>query len=125
MARFGAISMEEAIDPKPTDSFMQRKADAQEEVEHLQRECQRLKEERKQTARHITVAELPEEERFEQLSTPSKHLIDTIKMVAYRAETAMANQLREIISRPDEARTLLTHLCHRNFQISYSPTDLI
>jgi hypothetical protein len=31
-------------------------------------------------------------------------------MVAYRAETAMANVLREVISRPDEARTLLRAL---------------
>jgi len=56
------------------------------------------------------VTELPEEEYFEQLSTPGKHLIDTIKMVAYRAETAMANQLRETIIRPDEARSLLRML---------------
>jgi hypothetical protein len=110
MARFGAMNMEESIDPKPTEAFMQQKADVREEIEHLQKDCQRFKEERKQTARHITVAELPEEERFEQLSTPSKHLIDTIKMIAYRAETAMANQLRETISRPDEARSLLRAL---------------
>jgi len=110
MALFGAISMEETIDPKPTESFMQRKAAMQEDIEQLQNECQEFKEKRKQTARHITVAELPEAERFEQLSTPSKHLIDTIKMIAYRAETAMANQLRENISRPDEARTLLREL---------------
>jgi len=110
MAQFGAMNMEESIEPKPAESFMQQKADVREEIEHLQKDCQRLKEERKQTARHITVAELPEKDRFEQLSTPSKHLIDTIKMVAYRAETAMANQLREEISRPDEARSLLRAL---------------
>ena len=40
----------------------------------------------------------------------SLDLVDTIKMVAYRAETAMANQLRETISRPDEARSLLRML---------------
>ena len=56
------------------------------------------------------MGELPEQERFEQLSTPSKHLIDTIKMIAYRAETAMANQLRETMSHPDEARRLLQAL---------------
>ncbi len=110
MAKFGSMNMEETIDPKPTESFIQRKADIQEEIEHLQKDCEQLKEARKQTAKHITVAELPEEERFEQLSTPSKHLIDTIKMIAYRAETAMANELRETISRPDEARSLLRAL---------------
>jgi len=33
--------------------------------------------------------------------------VDTIKMIAYRAETAMANLLRETLSRPDEVRSLL------------------
>ena len=62
---------------------------------------------RKQTKKHITVGELPEEERFDQLRTQSKYLIDAIKMVAYRAETAMANICRQTMSRPDEARSLL------------------
>jgi len=110
LAQFGAMNMEEAIDPEPVESFLQRKADLQEEIGHLQNEIQTLKEERKGTARHITVDELPEQERFQQLSTPSKHLIDTLKMIAYRAETAMANLLRETMSHPDEARSLLRAL---------------
>lgn len=34
-------------------------------------------------------------------------MIETIKMVAYRAETAMAQTLKEKMSRQDDARTLL------------------
>jgi len=49
---------------------------------------------------------------FERLRTalPGKQLIDAIKMIAYRAETAMANSLREHLKRPDEARRLLQSL---------------
>jgi hypothetical protein len=50
---------------------------------------------------------LPEESRFRRLSTHSKQLLDTLKMVAYRAETAMANILAPFLARPDEARSLL------------------
>jgi hypothetical protein len=110
LAQFGAMNMEEEIDPKPVESFLQRKADLQEEIEHLQKEIHALKKERKNTARHITIDKLPEEEQFQKLSTPSKHLIDTIKMIAYRAETAMANLLRETMTHPDESRTLLRAL---------------
>jgi hypothetical protein len=56
------------------------------------------------------VHDLPEDQKFKQLSTQSKHLVDTIKMTAYRAETAMANSLRETMSHPDKARTLLRAL---------------
>ncbi|MCP3868893.1 MAG: hypothetical protein GY703_12510 [Gammaproteobacteria bacterium] len=107
LAQFGAMNLEEAIDPEPVASFLQRKADLQEEIEHMQNEILTLKGERKDTARHISMDELPEEERFQRLSTSSKHLIDTIKMIAYRAETAMANLLRETMSHPDEVRGLL------------------
>jgi len=82
----------------------------QEEIETLQHNLDTLKAKRKQTPHHITVEELPEEARFRQLSTQSKHLLDTVKMIAYRAETAMANALREHLTRPDEARCLLRAL---------------
>ena len=62
---------------------------------------------RKATKRHITYDELPKEARFDRLSTQSKHFIDTIKMVAYRAETAMAQILRRKMTRHDDARSLL------------------
>ncbi|PZN87464.1 MAG: hypothetical protein DM484_00310, partial [Candidatus Methylumidiphilus alinenensis] len=67
---------------------------------------------RKDTPKHVTLGELPEAERFKQLGTQSKHLIDTLKMIAYRSETAMANSLREQdqMARPDEARSLLQAL---------------
>ena len=81
-----------------------------EEIETLQHALETLKARRKDTPQHISVDELPEEARFRQLSTHSKHLVDTIKMIAYRAETAMANSLREHLTRPDEARRLLRAL---------------
>jgi len=110
LAKFGAMNMEGEIDPKTVEAFLQRKADLQEEIEHLQKELETLKAARKETARHIAIDELPEEEKFQKLSTPSKHLIDTIKMIAYRAETAMANLLRDKMKHPDESRSLLRAL---------------
>jgi len=73
---------------------------------------------RKATPKHIKMNELPEAERFNQLSTPSKHLVDTLKMIAYRAETAMANLWREHRSHPDEARSLLQALYRTEAAIS-------
>ena len=106
LANFGAINLEEPIEPAHVEPFMRRKATLQEEIDVLQTELATCKAERKATPHHITIDELPQEARFHQLSTQSKHLIDTIKMIAYRAETAMANSVREHLSRPDEARRL-------------------
>ncbi|HME22133.1 MAG TPA: hypothetical protein VKI44_12480, partial [Acetobacteraceae bacterium] len=43
----------------------------------------------------------------DRLSTQSKHLVDTIKMIAYRAETAMVQIVRQKMTRRDDARSLL------------------
>jgi len=110
LAKFAAMTLEEPIEPKHVEPFMRRKAALQEEIETLQHQLDALKAERKETPHHIRVDELPEQARFRQLSTQSKHLLDTIKMIAYRAETAMANSLREHLKRPDEARRLLRAL---------------
>jgi hypothetical protein len=77
----------------------------------MDQEINTLKTQRKGTPHHIDVGELPPEQQFKKLATASKHLVDTIKMVAYRAETAMANILRGHQFRSDEARQLpaLTH----------------
>ena len=110
LARFAAMTLDEPIEPKHVEPFLRRKAALQEDIETLQLDLNALKEKRKETPHHITVEELPEEARFRQLSTQSKHLLDTVKMIAYRAETAMANSPREHLKRPDEARCLLRAL---------------
>ena len=55
---------------------------------------------------------LPEEHRFERLRVEGKHLIDTIKMIAYRAETATVNILKEdwSLHEADEARSLMREI---------------
>jgi hypothetical protein len=106
-AEFGAINLEDDIEPKKVEAFAQRKSELQEALAGLRKEVDDLKAQRKATKRHITYKELPEEARIERLSTQSKHLIDTIKMIAYRAETAMVQIIREKMTRHDDARSLL------------------
>lgn len=52
------------------------------------------------------MGDLPAAERFERLRIHSKHLVDPIKMIAYRAETAMAYVLQETMARhlPERGR---------------------
>jgi hypothetical protein len=109
-AQFGALSIDGAIEQEHVEAFTTKKAALQEEVETLRAQVASLKATRKETPRHLAFKDLPEEQRFKQLSTHSKHFVDAIKMISYRAETAMANSLRESLARPDEARTLLRAL---------------
>jgi prepilin-type processing-associated H-X9-DG protein len=81
-----------------------------EAIELLQHDLEQLKAQRKQTPKHIRYSQLPEPDRFRALAPTRKHFLDTIKMIAYRAETAMAGILREHLAHPDETRTLLREL---------------
>ena len=47
---------------------------------------------------------------FLHVLTERKHFIDTIKLIAYRAETSMASLLRDKLSRADDARALLRQI---------------
>lgn len=106
-AAFGALRLAGDPDVRQVAAYEHRQAELHAESEHLQAQLATLKTERKGVPRHITVGDLPPEARFERLRIQSKHLVDTIKMIAYRAETAMASVLQEAMARPAEARSLL------------------
>jgi hypothetical protein len=106
-AQFGGLGLDGDIDPARVETYERKKAGLQEEAEQLRMEIAALKGKRKTVKRHITFGELPEDAKFERLKVSSKHLIDTVKMVAYRSETAMAHTLKEKMSRQDDARALL------------------
>jgi len=82
------------------------------EIEEETVAIEQLKTERKESSKHIEIKELPEEDQFMKLAHRSKHFIDTLKIVAYRAETAMANTVREPLGphHQDEARTFARKL---------------
>lgn len=82
-------------------------AELLEEIEFFEHELTQLKEIRKGLKRHVTIAELPESEKFKSLAKDKKLIIDTVKMIAYRAETAMVGMIRKYMSRKDDARALL------------------
>jgi hypothetical protein len=109
-AQFGALVLSEDPTDSEVQGFQQRKGYLREEIENLDRQIEQLKQSRKDTPHHIPVKLLPEEDRFTRLRTERKHFVDTIKMIAYRAESSMASLLREHIVRADDARALLRQI---------------
>jgi hypothetical protein len=87
--------------------YQQKKAQLQEQIEHLGKQLEQIKQQRLQTPHHVLVGKLPEAERFPRLLCERKHFLDTIKLSSYRAETSMACVLREALSRDQDARAWL------------------
>lgn len=109
-AEFGGLILHEPIEPARVERWGTKKVALQEEITGLDKELGALKERRKDIPSHLSFKDLPEDQRFERLAVQSKHFIDTIKMIAYRAETAMVHVLRDQMAKHDEARSLLRGL---------------
>jgi hypothetical protein len=107
-AEYGALILDEEIDPEKVETWLARKTGLQNEIEVAEKEVNELKVQRKAQKRKVTLAELPAHQRFLPLNQRSKHFVDMIKIVAYRAETAIAQILAERIHiwHRDEARGL-------------------
>jgi len=86
------------------------KAELVEAIEPLEEEMAEIKRQLKTTPSHLEWDALPASEKFERLAPSRKQLVDTVKMIAYRAETAMASIVRESLARTDDARSLLRDL---------------
>ena len=106
-AQFGSMQLTGDIEPDHVQRYERNKATLHQEIECLQVDVDGIKQARKATPHHIKAADLSEEDRFRCLSTRTKGFIDTIKMIAYRAETAMTHIVRETLTRIDDARSLL------------------
>ena len=106
-AQFGARSLPALAEPETAARYEQEKGQLLEQIGQQETQLAELKRQRQATPRHLAWKELPEKERFPQLRTTKKHFVDTIKLIAYRAETALAQVMREKLARSDDARALV------------------
>jgi hypothetical protein len=79
-------------------------------IGQMEAELSAIKERKKQTSHHITWEELPEQDRFRKPMLGRKRLVDAVRMIAYRAETAMCAPLRPRGMENTAARRLLQDL---------------
>ena len=115
LSQFGALTLELSDERvKEDDARFQRcllkKSELGETVEFYKKQLEALK--RKQTGvdTHIPMARLPEDEKYSSLAIEKKHIMDMIKMIVYRAETAMAVLIEPDLTRRKETRALLRQI---------------
>lgn len=116
-AQFNALSLKEPLESGPVARYETQKAELHQSIADLGRELGQRKAERRPLPKRVPIGELPEPERFQRLLPERKHFIDTIKMIAYRAETAMASLLRQWLVRDHDVRALLRHIFHNEVDL--------
>jgi hypothetical protein len=89
---------------------IQKQAERLEDIQRLESDLAALRTQRNHVERKVPLSSLPENERPRQLAPLRKALTDTVKMIAYRAETALVGLLRPHLAKEDEARALIREL---------------
>lgn len=107
-ARFYPLAqqaMDNPIDEIPalTDKQMQYK----QMLDRLKEQEAKLVEERKQIPARIKLEQMPDQTRYNKLKTESKILMNIIKMICYRAESALASLVTPYLSRAREEKRML------------------
>jgi transposase len=120
-AKYAALELHPEMDDKKMAKWKRQKAELVEEIEYVEHDLEHLKVQIKETPKHIDWQDLEKEDKFEKLKPNRRSLTDTIKMIAYRAETAMVNIVREELSREDDARALIRDLCQSETDILPNP----
>ena len=86
------------------------RADRLQDIQRLEADAVDLRLTRRNTPKKVPLASLPETERPRQLAPLGKMLTDTVKMIAYRGETALVGLLRPHLAKEEEARALVREL---------------
>ncbi len=111
ISKFGVIALEmETSNSLAIERAMIQKAELQENIESYKNQLTELKARKHSMPSHITIAQLPDGEKFHSLAYEKKYIMDTIKMIAYRAETAMALMMSSELSAVSDNRALLRQI---------------
>ena len=92
------------------EAWMDKKSAIVDSIAGLHDKLDAVRRSRRNTPKHIPFDELPAEHQFERLAPTRKLLLDTVRMIAYRAETALAVLARPELSGPEAARSMVKAL---------------
>ena len=116
-ARYAELTLNSTPKEKEIDKWVRKKTTLVEEIEQLEHKLNAIKSTLKETSKHIKWGELEDKDKFQRLAPSRKKLTDTVKLIAYRAETAMVGIVREILARHDDGRVLIQDLCRTSADI--------
>ncbi|MFO8054183.1 MAG: hypothetical protein R6U19_03355 [Bacteroidales bacterium] len=102
-----------------TGKNMEKQLCVKKEIELFEIEEQEIISQRKRHPYKISIGELPENVRYNKLKTESKHLQNIIKIICYRAETALANLLASHYKKSsDQIRALVKSIIFAKADLS-------
>jgi hypothetical protein len=94
--------------------YLQQKAEILQIVEIYRIELEEIKLKKKEIPRQIHVRETEPGKGIQTVINDRRLLMETIKNIGYRAESALANQIKPLMNNPDEARNVIRSIYQSN-----------
>jgi len=111
---------------KEDKKWVKEKLELIEEIQIIEKQIESMKKRRKEIPYKIAIGQMPEAVRYNRLNRESKALQNVIKMICYRAETALSNLLAPHYKRANhEIRALIKSIIHASIDMEVDKTNNI
>jgi hypothetical protein len=109
--KYAGITLQnKEMSEKEIERYTKKKSDLKFEIENLEKQRASIIAQKKATDKKILFKDLDENQKFTTSVNERKFFLDTIKIIAYRAETALCNIIKKQMTAPEQARTLIRKL---------------
>ena len=109
--KYAGISLQDKeMSKKEIERYAQKKSDMQMEIEDLEKQRAVITEKKNSTEKKVLFKDLDENQKFDTSVNERKFFLDTIKIITYRAETALCNIIKKQMTSPQRARSLIRKL---------------
>jgi len=124
--KYAAVTLQnKEMSGKEIERYAKKKSDMQLEIEDLENQRTAIIEKKKNTEKKILFKDLDENQKFTTSVNERKLFLDTIKIIAYRAETALSNIIKKQMTSPQQARTLIRKLYTSDADIEPDQTNAV
>jgi prepilin-type processing-associated H-X9-DG protein len=123
--KFGDMELHPETDQEKLKKQIKEKKKLRKEIDALEKEIENIKEKRSDVSKHIDFKDLPDDAKFEKHNSNSRLLLNTIKMIDYRAETGMSLILKEFLHRDQDARAIIRELFKTEADLFPDPENKI
>ena len=128
-AKFGKLTFDEEISHiKPNDekweAHNKQKSELLELISIEKEQLVILKQRRADIDRKVSFSKLSDDEKFESVHNERKQYVDTLKLIAYRAETSLVNSIVSHMSKPQMARALIVQFFKSSADIEVDSTKM-
>jgi hypothetical protein len=125
-SKYTAITLQDKeMSEKEIQRYAKKKNDLILAIEDLENERTTILAKKKTIAKKILFKDLEENQKFTTSVNERKFFLDTIKIIAYRAETALCNIIKTQMAVPQQARALIRKLYTSDADIERDETNSV